>query len=130
MNIGRFMALVTLKCLGVATAVCVYCSHIVSGSCNRDREVTYLLCRKGLRRNIKAKFYILNAYLAGEKHIRESHIPDESPFKCLICQYSDNAALYLYDDAETLVKHLTSHVALVSRFLMSHKNHKHKGLFT
>ena len=51
--------------------------------------------------------------IKGEKHIRDSHVPSEPPFKCLICQYSDDKALYLFDDVECLVKHLTSHVALV-----------------
>ena len=63
---------------------------------------------------------MLTVYVVGEKHIRESHVPSEAPYMCLICQYSDNAALYLHDDAESLVKHLTSHVALVSTLFLEY----------
>lgn len=44
MNIDRYFTLRALKYAGVATAVCDSCGRIVCGSCNRDTEVTYLLC--------------------------------------------------------------------------------------
>ena len=50
MNIDRSMALGALKCEGFATAVCDFCSRILSGPCKKDMEVTYVPCGKGLNK--------------------------------------------------------------------------------
>ncbi len=52
--------------------------------------------------------------IAGESHVRESHVPPAPPYTCALCRFSGDATLSAFFDAASLVKHLTSHVVMVT----------------